>query len=129
MSRPLQEVAARGGKIIMVGDAHAIDAASVTLAGEIRMPDMAPDFAAIVYAAYARGPVRLPRFQRVERLRQVWRRAGWPEAGMTARRWRRLASLARSDRTTRAAVGAGVGRSTTTGSRRCGARSPRSRRC
>jgi glucosamine--fructose-6-phosphate aminotransferase (isomerizing) len=47
----LQEVAARGGKIIMVGDAHAIDAASVTLAGEIRMPDMAPDFAAIVYAA------------------------------------------------------------------------------
>jgi glutamine---fructose-6-phosphate transaminase (isomerizing) len=47
----LQEVAARGGRIIMVGDAHAIDAASVTLAGEIRMPDMAPDFAAIVYAA------------------------------------------------------------------------------
>jgi len=47
----LQEVAARGGNIIMVGDAHAIDAASVTLAGEIRMPDMAPDFAAIVYAA------------------------------------------------------------------------------
>jgi glucosamine--fructose-6-phosphate aminotransferase (isomerizing) len=47
----LQEVSARGGKIILVGDAHAIDAAAVTLAGEIRMPDMAPDFTAIVYAA------------------------------------------------------------------------------
>jgi glucosamine--fructose-6-phosphate aminotransferase (isomerizing) len=47
----LQEVSARGGKIILIGDAHAIEAASVKLAGEIRMPDMAPDFAAIVYAA------------------------------------------------------------------------------
>ncbi|MGO8739193.1 glutamine--fructose-6-phosphate transaminase (isomerizing) [Rhodoblastus sp.] len=47
----LQEVAARGGRIIMVGDSHAIDAAAVSLAGEIRLPDMAPDFAAIVYAA------------------------------------------------------------------------------
>ncbi len=47
----LQEVAARGGRIIMVGDSNAIDEAAVTLAGEIRMPDMAPDFAAIVYAA------------------------------------------------------------------------------
>jgi glutamine---fructose-6-phosphate transaminase (isomerizing) len=47
----LQEVSARGGRIILVGDAHAIDAAAVSLAGEIRMPDMAPDFSAIVYAA------------------------------------------------------------------------------
>ncbi len=47
----LQEVSARGGRIILVGDSHAIDAAAVSLAGEIRMPDMAPDFAAIVYAA------------------------------------------------------------------------------
>ena len=47
----LQEVAARGGRIILVGDSNAIEAAAVTLAGEIRMPDMAPDFAAIVYAA------------------------------------------------------------------------------
>jgi glucosamine--fructose-6-phosphate aminotransferase (isomerizing) len=47
----LQEVSARGGKIIMVADNHAIEEAAVTLAGEICMPDMAPDFAAIVYAA------------------------------------------------------------------------------
>ena len=47
----LQEVAARGGRIILVGDSHAIRAASVSLAAEIRMPDMAPDFSAIVYAA------------------------------------------------------------------------------
>jgi glucosamine--fructose-6-phosphate aminotransferase (isomerizing) len=47
----LQEVSARGGKIILVGDTNAIEAAAVTLAGEIRMPDMAPEFTAIVYAA------------------------------------------------------------------------------
>ncbi len=47
----LQEVSARGGNIILIGDAHAVDAAAVTLSGEIIMPDMAPDFAAIVYAA------------------------------------------------------------------------------
>ena len=47
----LQEVSARGGRIILVGDSNAINAAAVTLAGEIRMPDMAPDFSAIVYAA------------------------------------------------------------------------------
>ncbi|WP_294540635.1 glutamine--fructose-6-phosphate transaminase (isomerizing) [uncultured Rhodoblastus sp.] len=47
----LQEVSARGGKIILIGDAHAIEAAAAPLAGEIRMPDMAPDFTAIVYAA------------------------------------------------------------------------------
>jgi glucosamine--fructose-6-phosphate aminotransferase (isomerizing) len=47
----LQEVSARGGKIIMIGDANAIAEAAAPLAGEIRMPDMAPEFAAIVYAA------------------------------------------------------------------------------
>ncbi len=47
----LQEVSARGGRIIMVADNHAIEEAAVTLAGEICMPDMAPDFSAIVYAA------------------------------------------------------------------------------
>lgn len=47
----LQEVSARGGRIIMVGDAHSIAEAATTLAGEIVMPDMAPDFSAIVYAA------------------------------------------------------------------------------
>jgi glucosamine--fructose-6-phosphate aminotransferase (isomerizing) len=47
----LQEVSARGGKIILIGDSHSIGEAAATLAGEIRMPDMAPDFSAIVYAA------------------------------------------------------------------------------
>ena len=47
----LQEVSARGGRIILIGDSHAIQAAATPLAGEIRMTDMAPDFAAIVYAA------------------------------------------------------------------------------
>ena len=47
----LQEVSARGGRIILIGDAHAIEAAAAPLAGEIRMADMAPDFTPIVYAA------------------------------------------------------------------------------
>lgn len=47
----LQEVSARGGRIIMIGDAHSIAEAATQLAGEIVMPDMAPDFSAIVYAA------------------------------------------------------------------------------
>jgi len=34
-----------------------------------------------------------PRFLVTEILRLVWRRAGWPEGGMSARRWLRLASL------------------------------------
>ena len=38
---------------------------------------------------------RLPRFLRAEVLRQAWRRAGWPEAGMGAEQWQRLADLAR----------------------------------
>ncbi len=47
----LQEVSARGGRIILVGDANAIKEADVELAGQIAMTDMAPDFTAIVYAA------------------------------------------------------------------------------
>jgi glucosamine--fructose-6-phosphate aminotransferase (isomerizing) len=47
----LQEVSARGGNIILIGDAHSIREAAASLAGEIRMPEMAPDFSAIVYAA------------------------------------------------------------------------------
>ena len=47
----LQEVSARGGKIILVGDSPRHRGGGGALAGEIRMPDMAPDFAAIVYAA------------------------------------------------------------------------------
>jgi len=47
----LQEVSARGGKIILMGDKHSIAEAATPLAGEIVMPEMAPDFTAIVYAA------------------------------------------------------------------------------
>jgi tRNA(Ile)-lysidine synthase len=42
--------------------------------------------------------LRSPRFLRAELLRRVWRRAGWPEAGMDARRWRRLAAMAKGSR-------------------------------
>ena len=38
---------------------------------------------------------RFSRFDRTEVLRLAWRRAGWPEAGMSAERWRRLADLVR----------------------------------
>jgi tRNA(Ile)-lysidine synthase len=34
-----------------------------------------------------------PQSLRTEVLRRVWQRAGWPEAGMSARRWNRLARL------------------------------------
>ncbi|HYC25673.1 MAG TPA: glutamine--fructose-6-phosphate transaminase (isomerizing) [Roseiarcus sp.] len=47
----MQEVAARGGAIILIGDKRAADKASVDLAFFFAMPDMGPDFAAIVYAA------------------------------------------------------------------------------
>jgi tRNA(Ile)-lysidine synthase len=39
----------------------------------------------------------IPPFQRAEVLRRVWRRAGWPEANMSASRWRRLAALVEDD--------------------------------
>jgi tRNA(Ile)-lysidine synthase len=42
--------------------------------------------------------------ERVEVLRLAWRRAGWPEGGMDARRWRRLAGLEWS----KISAGAGV---------------------
>ncbi len=45
--------------------------------------------------------IRLPRFLRAEVLRLAWRRAGWPEAGMGATQWRRLADLARRTRAAR----------------------------
>jgi tRNA(Ile)-lysidine synthase len=38
---------------------------------------------------------RSPRYLQAEVLRAIWRRMGWPEAGMDRRRWRRLAALAR----------------------------------
>ena len=64
------------------------------------------------------GLLELPVFLRVEVLRRLWREAGWPEAGMSARRWRRLATLAHSQRINRLAIGAGV-ELTTTGASGC----------
>jgi tRNA(Ile)-lysidine synthase len=39
----------------------------------------------------------VPGFLRTEVLRRIWRHAGWPEASMSARRWRRLAALSSAD--------------------------------
>lgn len=50
------------------------------------------------------GLDRLDRAGRVDLLRLAWRRLGWPEGEMAARRWRRLADLGWS----RLSVGAGV---------------------
>ncbi|MDB5642124.1 MAG: glmS [Hyphomicrobiales bacterium] len=46
----MQEVAARGGKIVLIGDARAKHESAVPFFATIAMPDMAPDFAAIPYA-------------------------------------------------------------------------------
>jgi glucosamine--fructose-6-phosphate aminotransferase (isomerizing) len=46
----MQEVAARGGKIVLIGDKRAEHEAAVPFFAAITMPDMAPDFAAIAYA-------------------------------------------------------------------------------
>ena len=51
----MQEVAARGGKLILIGDKGAGAAAAVDVEHTIVMPDMAPTFAPIVYAV----PVQL----------------------------------------------------------------------
>jgi tRNA(Ile)-lysidine synthase len=59
---------------------------------------------------------RLPRFLRAELLRRVWRNAGWPEAGMSAGRWRRLASLTDGRPITRASIGGGIELTTARGS-------------
>jgi glucosamine--fructose-6-phosphate aminotransferase (isomerizing) len=47
----MQEVAARGGRIVLIGDAHAAEEAAVAVESFLAMPDMAPTFAPIVYAA------------------------------------------------------------------------------
>jgi glutamine---fructose-6-phosphate transaminase (isomerizing) len=47
----MQEVAARGGKIILIGDKTAAEEASVNLAHFLPMPEMGHQFAPIVYAA------------------------------------------------------------------------------
>jgi tRNA(Ile)-lysidine synthase len=51
--------------------------------------------------------MRLPRPLRAEAIRLAWRRAGWPEAGMDARRWTRLAAMVRRERG-RFSVGSGI---------------------
>ena len=51
----VQEVAARGGRIILIGDRKAAEEAAAPLEGFIDMGEMPPEFAAIVYAA----PVQL----------------------------------------------------------------------
>jgi tRNA(Ile)-lysidine synthase len=51
---------------------------------------------------------KAPRFLRAELLRRVWRRAGWPERGMSEMRWRRLAALARRGDVRGIAIGGGV---------------------
>ena len=51
----MQEVAARGGRIVLIGGQGGAEAAAVKLQASIVMPEMAPTFAAIVYAV----PVQL----------------------------------------------------------------------
>ncbi len=46
----VQEVAARGGRIVLIGDRRAAEEAAVKLDGFLEMPTMAPEFAAMVYA-------------------------------------------------------------------------------
>jgi glucosamine--fructose-6-phosphate aminotransferase (isomerizing) len=47
----MQEVAARGGRIILIGERHAAEAAGLELESFLPMPDMGAAFAPIVYAA------------------------------------------------------------------------------
>ena len=47
----MQEVAARGGRVILVSDQHALHEAAIAVEAHLSMPDMAPEFAPIVYAA------------------------------------------------------------------------------
>ena len=57
--------------------------------------------------------LQLPAYLRAEVIRRVWRQAGWPEAGMSAIRWRRLAALARRPQVHRVSAGGGIALSTT----------------
>lgn len=49
----VQEVAARGGAIVLIGPAGISEEASVETLADITMPDMAPEFSALVYAVPA----------------------------------------------------------------------------
>jgi tRNA(Ile)-lysidine synthase len=57
----------------------------------------------------------VPHFLRAEVLRRIWRHAGWPEAGMSARRWRWLVALVQKDAHPRTVIGARVTGSTENG--------------
>ncbi len=46
----MQEVAARGGRLILVGDRRAADGAGIDFESVVRLPDMEPEFAPLVYA-------------------------------------------------------------------------------
>src|SRR5208283_4401912 len=47
----MQEVAARGGRLILIGERHAAEEAAVAVEHFLAMPDMNANFAPIVYAA------------------------------------------------------------------------------
>ena len=47
----MQEVAARGGRIILIGEKRAAEEAAVAIEHFLAMPDMGANFAPIVYAA------------------------------------------------------------------------------
>ena len=47
-------------------------------------------------------------FLRAEVFRRIWRRAGWPEASMSAERWQRLAALARRNEIPPTQIGGGI---------------------
>jgi len=47
----MQEVAARGGRLVLIGEKHAADEAAVAIEHFLPMPDMSANFAPIVYAA------------------------------------------------------------------------------
>ena len=47
----MQEVAARGGRLLLIGETHARDEAAVPLEAFLAMPETGVNFAAIVYAA------------------------------------------------------------------------------
>jgi glucosamine--fructose-6-phosphate aminotransferase (isomerizing) len=51
----MQEVAARGGRIILIGERHAAEEAAVEIEHFLAMPDVDANFAPIVYAV----PVQL----------------------------------------------------------------------
>jgi tRNA(Ile)-lysidine synthase len=64
----------------------------------------APDFIVLKH-----GILRsVPAFERAEVLRRLWRKAGWPEASMSASRWRRLVALIQNSEIPMVEVGARV---------------------